>query len=141
MSTETTPQQAIFNEFSSAAECGWVRGEILYRMSGRMAEAEFEAVDAEGGVSYPDVSGTALFKAIEELRRAMAGPGTGAWMSATIALASAGGFSLDADFDNEPAWDVPVVAETYAEEQDLFPRDEQNQPDWYRQKVREANKG
>ena len=49
-----------------------------------------------------------------------------------------GGFAMDVDYDREPQWKVPVVAETYVEEQELFPRDEENQPEWYRAKLREG---
>jgi hypothetical protein len=128
----------IFDEFVRAAGPGWVRGEIRYRMVGKIAETDLFAYDSDGDLSYPDLGGFALDRAVREIRSQMAQPSSGAWFSAKIELTPDGGFSMDADYDDEPEWDVPVVAETYLEEQELFPRDEANQPDWYRQKLQEA---
>ena len=138
MNGEVSPQQLIFDAFDKAAADGWVRGEIEYRRVGKTGEASIRAYAADGTVSYPDVGGLAFSKAMRNLRSAMAQPGTGAWFSATIKLTPDGGFAMDVDYDREPQWKVPVVAETYVEEQELFPRDEENQPEWYRAKLREG---
>lgn len=131
----------IFDEFARGAVPGWAQGEIRYRQVGKLGEAELLAYDGDGRLSYPDVGGLAWHRAVREIRSQMAQPGSGAWLSATIRLTSDGGFSMDANYDDEPAWRIPAVAGTYAEEQELFPRDEAHQPDWYRAKLREASQG
>ena len=141
MSTESTPQQIIFQQFDEAAVEGWVPGEIEYRQVGKTGEASMRAYSPDDSLSYPDLGGFAFSKAMRALRSAMAQPGTGAWFSAEIKLTGEGGFTMDVDYDSEPAWKVPIVAETYVEEQELFPRDDENQPEWYRQKLREAGQG
>lgn len=135
MTAETSPQQVIFDEFRRAAAPGWVRGEIEYRRVGKTGEASIRAYDVDDNVSYPDLGGLSFRRAMRSLRSSMAQPGSGTWFTASIVLTPEGGFSMEADYDNEPAWKVPVVALTYAEEQELFPRDEANQPEWYKAEV------
>lgn len=130
-------QQTIFSEFARNVPGPWVRGEIAYRRAGRTAEATMRALAEDGGEMSVS-GGMKLTKAIRALREEMAQPGAGAWLSAAITLTPNGQFTMDVDYDNEPAWKIPIVADTYAEEQQLFPRDEEHQPEWFKQKLRIA---
>jgi hypothetical protein len=132
----SSPQQQIFEAFAAAAPTNWRTGRITYRMAGRTSEFSVSATDEDGTVSSPGVAGFELGDAVEELRERMAQPGKGAWLSATIELEASGRISIDVDYDGEPAWDAPVVDETYVEEQELHPRDDEFQPPWYRDKLR-----
>lgn len=131
-------QQQIFTAFAAAAPANWQAGRITYRMAGRTSEFSASATEADGKVSFVNVSGFELGDVIEELREVMAQPSKGAWLSATVELQASGQITIDVDYDTEPAWDVDVVAETYVEEQQLHPRDPELQPAWYRERLRVA---
>lgn len=95
---------------------------------------------ADGADSHPDPD-LDLVEAVETIRQQLAQPGTGAWFSATFRFERSGKLTMDADYDHEPAWEMSPVPETYAEEQELFPRDIDHQPDWYQHKLRQAAAG
>jgi hypothetical protein len=133
-----SPEMVIFRAFAQAATPGWVRGEIDIRYAGKTAERSARAFDGSGNVSYPRIRGFELGNAAKELRDRFAQAGSGAWFSVRINLTADGGFSLDADYDNEPAWKTPTDSGHYVEEQERYPRDFAHQPEWYRQKLAEA---
>ena len=132
-------EQRIFDEFAAAAEDGWVSGEIRVLEAGKQAEYRLVAFHADGRKSFPNPQGFALEDAIDNIRTRLYQTGRGAWFSAVFRLEPNGRFTADFDYDSEPPWDIPVVDATYLEEQQLFPRDEQHQPDWYRQKLDRAS--
>ena len=77
MSTQSTPQQIIFQQFDEAAVEGWVRGEIEYRGVGKTGEASMRAYLAGRLDLVSRPRGIAFSMAMRALRSAMAQPGTG----------------------------------------------------------------
>ncbi|MGI4895826.1 MAG: hypothetical protein ACRYF3_12010 [Janthinobacterium lividum] len=80
-----------------------------------------------------------LDEAFWELRQALYQEGRGAWYSAKAVVTRDGGIIIDLDYDNEPQWHRPVVPLTYVRDLEMFPRDLEHQPEWLREKIREAN--
>ena len=70
--------------------------------------------------------------------------GSGAWFSATFRVVreKSGEASANASFnyDEEPEWYFSVDPGQYAIDLEDFPRDEENIPDWLRERLSEAKK-
>jgi hypothetical protein len=134
----TDIQQTIFTEVAQVAPAGWTTAEIAYRRAGKTAEHVLVIHLADGTTTSPGVQGFAFSKAMKELRKRTYQRDRGAWFTATVTLSAQGRLSMDLDYDGEPAWLTPVVAGTYAEEQEQYPRDADHQPAWYAAKLQEA---
>ena len=81
---------------------------------------------------------------LEELRDVMYSQGSGTWFSATFRVVreESGETSANASFnyDEEPEWNFSVDPGQYAIDLEDFPRDEENIPDWLRERLSEAKK-
>ncbi|WAE75521.1 DUF600 family protein [Streptomonospora nanhaiensis] len=76
------------------------------------------------------------------LRKLMYHEGKGAWYTATFTLKNTGSFNVDYDYDDEPNFLPPEPGpREYQLDHQHFPRDEENIPEWLRQKLREAEQG
>ncbi|MFZ4842310.1 hypothetical protein [Mycetocola saprophilus] len=96
---------------------------------------EFE----RGGERYTTVSSSLdLVTAARNLRAACYRAGTGTWFSAVFTVTSQGAATAEYNYDEEPDWGAPIDAALYANDQDIFPRDETAQPDWLKQKIAEG---
>jgi hypothetical protein len=140
MTTERSPADlydVIRQEFLDNAPATWAGGVITYRAVGKVYQGEAEARDEQqrfvGGRPT-----RAMMRAFEDLRRFMARPGTGVWLTAQGSITPDGRLDLDFDHDSEPAWDPPVSVGHYLEEWEEFPRDRAHTPEWLRQRLDEA---
>lgn len=72
-----------------------------------------------------------------ELRRPTPQPGKGAQDTAVVTVTSSGSllFDDDDDDDDEPQWHIDVVPDSYVEDPEVFPRDEEHRLAWLRQKL------
>ena len=81
---------------------------------------------------------------LEELREVMYSRGVGTWFSATFCVTREGSGETSAkasfNYDEEPKWNFPVDPVQYAVDLEDFPRDEENTPDWLRERLSEAEK-
>jgi hypothetical protein len=68
----------------------------------------------------------------EQLRREMYQPGKGTWLTAQVSVTADGHFATDFNYDNEPAWSIPVDTAIYAADLAAFPRDAEHTPEWLR---------
>lgn len=114
----------------------WDRAVLEFRALSYSAE---HGLDIYGGGTVledfaPDDSLHLLF----ELRTVMYVPGAGTWFSVEIEVTPDGRTQTRFNYDEEPAWTLPRDDETYVDDLERFPRDEENQPDWLRQKVASA---
>lgn len=76
-----------------------------------------------------------LSDAMDRLRAASYREGAGTWFSARIVVTAEGGATANYNYDEEPDWDAPVDSIAYVTDQEKFPRDEDNQPEWLKQKL------
>jgi len=72
------------------------------------------------------------------LRSANYRAGAGTWFSIRLTVTAAGAATAGYNYDSEPEWDVPVDPIAYVTDQEKFPRDEDKQPDWLKQKLTEG---
>ncbi|MBS4102571.1 hypothetical protein [Tsukamurella paurometabola] len=75
---------------------------------------------------------------ISDLRAAMYQEGLGTWFSAVIRVDREGSFDATFNYDDEPEWDAPVDPIVYLTDQETFPRDVENQPQWLQEKIAEG---
>jgi hypothetical protein len=79
-------------------------------------------------------------ESIRRLREAMYRPGAGAWFSARFTVTSEGTATAEFNYDDEPEWDAPVDPIAYLTDQDKFPRNEKNQPEWLKNALADARR-
>ncbi|WP_245548446.1 hypothetical protein [Gordonia araii] len=72
------------------------------------------------------------------LREAMYQEGLGTWFSAVLRIDRSGAVDGQFDYDSEPEWDAPVDPIAYVTDQERYPRDVENQPDWLKAKLAEG---
>ncbi|GAA3103891.1 hypothetical protein JOF29_003552 [Kribbella aluminosa] len=106
---------------------GWREVTAVYRATSSYAE-----LDADVDGAQVEVLPEGLEDHFEELRREMYRPGKGTWLTAQLTITSTGHFSTDFDYDGRPNWSIPVDEGIYAADLSVFPRDDENVPDWMR---------
>lgn len=77
-------------------------------------------------------SGTYSF-AMSKLRDLMYSEGLGTWFIATFRFAPGAPMTVSYDYDSKPQLLEEPDRRTYEEEQQSFPRSEENMPDWFKQ--------
>jgi hypothetical protein len=77
---------------------------------------------------------------LDDLRRATATPGGGAWYTADITVVRGGEVSARYDYDNQPdLHDPEPSSQTYVDDLREFPRTDENTPDWLQRHIRAAS--
>ncbi len=71
----------------------------------------------------------------EELRDGMRQKGKGTWFTAVLTIERSGKYSIEYDYDNEPAFVPQLTDGAYALDYDYFRRDDEHTPDWLRRKL------
>ncbi|HJQ47172.1 MAG TPA: hypothetical protein VJ870_12760, partial [Amycolatopsis sp.] len=111
-----------------AAPRDWRRITAQYRAVGRYHEMSGEVVNEDGSVgewmATHDIA--TLFG---RLRGGMYREGRGTWFNAKYQLDHPSSYNLEYDRD-EPRWDLQPPPQAYADELRMFPRSEENVPDW-----------
>lgn len=111
-----------------AAPRDWRRITAQYRAVGRYHELTGEIVLADGGtqewVATHDIA--TLFG---RLRTGMYREGRGTWFNARYQLDHPSSYNLEYDRE-EPEWGLAPPPQAYADELRMFPRSEENVPDW-----------
>lgn len=130
--------QRIGHGLVSGAPVGWVDVRMVDIEVGNAAQSTNVAVMQDGAEIDDWGVDTAVYQALEDLRRVTYQPGQSAWYTAVVTVTAEGSVSFDFDYDNEPEWDIDVVPMTYVEDLEMFPRDEEHRPAWLREKLRLA---
>lgn len=114
------------------APSDWEQIVVTYRAIGRYHEVIGEVTTEDETTDWsppPDI--TALFG---RLRSGMYREGRGTWFNTIYQLDRPSSYNLEYDRD-EPDWDQTPPGQAYADELRLFPRDEENIPDWMRRRL------
>ncbi len=111
-----------------AAPERWAQLSVEFREVGRYYEIAAELTDPDGRIepwSPPkEVAGQ-----FAQLRGAMHGEPGGTWFNARYTIERPSRYNLD--FDRaEPSWRMPPPMQAYHDELELFPRAEENVPEW-----------
>ena len=111
-----------------AAPRDWQRVNAEYRAVGKFHELTGEISTSDGStvqwVATHDIA--TLFG---RLRAAMYREGRGTWFNARYTLDHPSSYNLEYDRD-EPTWDLAPPPQAYADELRMFPRSEDNVPEW-----------
>jgi hypothetical protein len=115
------------------APSDWEQIVVTYRAIGRyhevIGEVTTEDEVTESWSPPPDI--VALFG---RLRSGMYREGRGTWFNTIYQLDRPSSYNLEYDRD-EPDWDQVPPSQAFADELRLFPRDEENIPDWLRRRL------
>lgn len=110
-----------------------------------VADSKARAYNPGGKLELPDgranpvrIDSWEFFRAIKDLRAACYIPGKGTWFGVKITVTPDGRATAEYNYDREPEWDVPVDPIAYVTDQEKFPRDEECQPDWLKQRLAEG---
>jgi hypothetical protein len=79
-----------------------------------------------------------LSKAMKRLREASYREGSGTWFGVHVTVTASGSATVEYNYDDEPQWDAPVDPVVYVRDQEKFPRDEDRQPEWLKQRLAEG---
>jgi hypothetical protein len=120
------------------APSGWERLEMTCWQAARTGGSRKWATFPDGSTTWIRGVDMDFHDAVRELRRALYREGRGTWYTAEAVITRDGRIVFAFDVDGEPQWDAPVVPSTYVEDLKMFPRDLEHQPEWLREKVREA---
>lgn len=131
-------QQQVAQGLVNAAPPGWVVVRGTCSRAGKTGELQAVAVMQDGTEVGLSGLGFPVSKGFRGIRERLYEPGKGAWYTAVCTVTSSGAISFDLDHDNEPQWDIDVVPGTYAEDLEMFPRDEEHRPAWLQEKLRLA---
>ncbi len=96
------------------------------------------AIFSDGRRDSIGLSGRFDSDLVRSLRKVMYRPGAGTWYGAIFDANPGGSLTSSFNYDEEPEWDAPVDPIAYVTDQQKFPRDEANQPDWLKQRLAEG---
>ena len=120
------------------------RVELLASVTAVVNEQHIRAYHPEGRFSSPDgpfndASGSyELSKAMKRLREASYREGSGTWFGVRVTVTASGSVTAACNYDDEPPWFAPVDPVVYVRDQEKFPRDEDKQPEWLKQRLAEG---
>jgi hypothetical protein len=97
----------------------------------------------QGGLIFMDRKGTeerefpprSSYRRFRELKDIMFREGHGTWFSMTVELEHDGHMSATYNYDEEPAWDVPIGDGEYAVDLERYPRSPEHIPAWLQEKL------
>lgn len=111
-----------------AAPRDWRRVTVEYRAVGRYHELTGETVLSDG-TTQEWVATHDIASLFGRLRSGMYREGRGTWFNARYQLDHPSSYNLEYDRE-EPTWDLAPPPQAYADELRMFPRSEENVPDW-----------
>ncbi|MFC7403606.1 hypothetical protein [Georgenia alba] len=123
------------------APAGWTQARVLARMIGKRGELVAAYTGEDGKQKAlkglpPDVG-----RALAEMKGASHEPGKGTWLTALVTLERGGKLTLNIDRTNEQKWTKPPEPSDYEHELKRFPRDPENVPDWFRERMDGSGSG
>jgi hypothetical protein len=116
---------------------GWRELAIDYRAVGRNIDVAVGLLDANGTRQIWNPP-TEVWQAFQRLRGGMYQEGEGTWFSARLIIEPPSRFSIQYNWQNEPAFDPYPPPAEFALEQERFPRTEAFMPPWYREHLAAA---
>ena len=112
----------------------WEQLFVDFRMVGRYLETQVSGLTMYGSSFDWELPPEAL-PFFVQLRDGMARPGRGTWFTLKFHLVHPDTYSAEFDRDGEPDWTSPPAPEHYAEELEIYPRDDDAIPAWLRERA------
>lgn len=72
---------------------------------------------------------------LSDLKKAVARPGQGTWISLTLVLSPEGSLTLDYNYDQNTNFGLGATVHDYIYELELFPREEGSVPAWWTERI------
>jgi hypothetical protein len=140
--TQLTPteQDALVKQIGLAmlrvAPDDWEQLTVDYRAVGRYAESTGQVTFTDGSSESWEMPAD-LRGLFARLRGGMYREGRGTWFNARYRLDHPSSYNLEYDRD-EPGWDLPPPPQAYPDDMRLFPRSDENVPEWLRRRLASA---
>ena len=140
--TQLTPteQDALVKQIGLAmlrvAPEDWEQLTVDYRAVGRYAESTGQVVYSDGAAESWTMPAD-LQSLFARLRGGMYREGRGTWFNARYRLDHPSSYNLEYDRE-EPEWDLPPAPQAYPDDLRLFPRSDDNVPEWLRRRLATA---
>lgn len=109
---------------------GWAEVSVRYAKAGPRAESIGYYIGTDGNEHSIQVP-TSTVLALGELKKEMATPEHGAWLSAMLRLTPDRKVKFSYNYDERPDWDVEPTDEAYIEDLAMYPRKPSETPIWY----------
>ncbi|HEX6359109.1 TNT domain-containing protein [Actinophytocola sp.] len=140
--TQLTPteQDALVKQIGLAmlrvAPDDWEQLTVDYRAVGRYAESTGKVTFSDGSTDSWEMPAD-LRQLFSRLRAGMYREGRGTWFNARYRLDHPSSYNLEYDRE-EPSWDMPPPPQAYPDDMRLFPRTDENVPEWLRRRLASA---
>lgn len=121
---------------SATAPAGWRRLRFTFYATVGIDTASFEAACMDGSTRVVVPPGRAISR-MDELRTVTYREGKGAWFTARLEIERSGRYSVEFDYDGEPAFVPPLAGSAYVQDLRRFPRSREHTPQWLRAKLAE----
>jgi Tuberculosis necrotizing toxin len=135
-----TEQDALVKQIGLAmlrvAPTDWEQLTVDYRAVGRYAESTGQVTYGDGSTE-PWTMPDDLKGLFTRLRGGMYREGRGTWFNARYRLDHPSSYNLEYDRE-EPGWDLPPPPQAYPDDMRLFPRSDENVPEWLRRRLASA---
>jgi hypothetical protein len=112
----------------------WQQITVEYRATGEYHDLLGEVAFQDGSTA-PWEPPEELLGIFEHLREGMYRPDVGTWLSALYVVERPSSYRIDINFDSEPQWRRPLPRAAYVDELRRYPRNDENVPDWLKDKL------
>ncbi|MBD0746647.1 hypothetical protein [Streptomyces sp. CBMA152] len=129
--------QVIGRALVEAVPAGWCRIRCEFRGTIQIDGAGLQAIFDDGSSTNYRVPGI-VWEEFNELRAAHYQPGKGTWFTARYVVERSGDYTIEFDYDNEPAFVPQLTPGAYLLDFEYYPRDAANTPEWLREMLQEA---
>lgn len=133
---EARLREEIATTLANAAPEGWDTIRYCAATVGSIADVTVTVVVEGREEQFLDAPSVALPR--RRLRKAMYRPGEGTWFSFALEVSRSGSVEARYDYDSEPVFHVAPAPSAWAQDQEKFPRDPENQPEWLKRRLQEA---
>ncbi|WP_116211567.1 hypothetical protein [Streptomyces olivoreticuli] len=120
-----------------AVPAGWYQIRCEFRGTVQIDGAQLASVSEDGSSVRHRIPG-AVMTEFDTLRSAMYRPGTGTWFTARYVIERSGEYTIEFDYDNEPAFVPQLTPGAYLLDSEYYPRDAEHTPEWLLGMLREA---
>lgn len=127
---EPTDLRDIAAGLAESAPQGWVKIAVVVSAVASLIQSRPTVTLDDGSVDGSLRIGAATRLSFGDLRASMYKEGAGTWYNATFTLTADGQLESDFDYDNPP-FDGDYDAELLEDDQDRYPRSQENLPPWH----------
>ncbi len=116
---------------------GFLRAQLDVRIVNPISNSDLKLFRHDESFMWLDEF-SSVISCSEALRQVMYKEEAGTWFSATIVVSIEGNIDASYNYDTEPEWDFPISAECYLTDQEAFPRDDGQIPEWLKTRLAEG---